>query len=210
MSFLAPVIVLGPNLMITIEHGGPFGTYVKLARGKRFITFSTSTWLKLRRNVPMLQTCNYNVSLTEAKDVAVFMFNDGVQYVSFRNKYKQENYTYINLNREEWASFLAALNKIDAIIPPTNVMKCPSCNLLKMVVPMINGRPQETTLSPEMLQDVRENNKIAYNQEMYRCEYCGGYSHQINSSCHCHRYDCRECEPNNFCATCGDVNIFAV
>ena len=210
--FLTLVAALGRNLLISIEHDGPFGKYVKLARGERCITFSTNIWLKLRSHVPMLKSLDFKIQLTEDKNVNVFSFN-GVQYVGFHQTYKRNGDVYsryINLNETEWASFLKALTLIDTVIAPSEIIPCPSCYLLKTVMPIINGRARETTLSPEMLQEVRENNKIAYNQEMYRCEYCGGYSYQINSGCHCHRYDCHACEPENFCTTCGSVKIFAV
>ena len=198
-----------------MEHDGPFGTCVKLTRGKRFIAFSTNVWQRLRKHVPMLRTPNYNVKLTEAKEVTVIPFSDGLQYVSFHHTYKRDDQafsSYINLNAEEWSCFLTALDMIDkAIAPqPQEIVPCPSCCLMKTVVPVVDGRVRETILTPERLQEVRENNNIAYNQEMHQCEYCGGYSHRIESGCHCHRYDCRECEPNNFCTTCGSVNIFAV
>ena len=206
---------LGRNLWISVEHDGPFGTCVKLTRGKRFIAFSTNVWQRLRKHVPMLRTPNYNVKLTEAKEVTVIPFSDGLQYVSFHHTYKRDDQafsSYINLNAEEWSCFLTALDMIDkAIAPqPQEIVPCPSCCLMKTVVPVVDGRVRETILTPERLQEVRENNNIAYNQEMHRCEYCGGYSHQIESGCHCHRYDCRECEPSNFCTTCGSINIFAV
>ena len=187
---------------------------MKLTRGKRFIAFSTNVWQRFRRHVPMLKTPNYNVKLTEAKEVTVISFTDDAQYVSFHHTYKRDNETfssYINLNGEEWSCFLTALDMIDAAIPPTQqLIPCPNCCLMKTVVPVVNGRVRETILTPERLEEVRENNNIASNQERYQCEYCGGYSYQIESGCHCHRYDCRECEPNNFCTTCGSVQIFAV
>ena len=207
------VATLGRNLWLSVEYDGPYGTCVKLTRGKRFIAFSINVWHRLRRHIPMLKTSNYNVKLTEAKEVTVIAFADGVQYVSFHHTYKRDNNvlsSYINLNGEEWSCFLVALDKIDAVIPPQEIVPCPSCCLMKTVVPVINGRVRETILTPERLQEVHENNSMAYNQEMYQCEYCGGYSHRIESGCHCHRYNCRECEPNNFCTTCGSVNIFAV
>ena len=114
---------LGRNLWISVEHDGPFGTCVKLTRGKRFIAFSTNVWQRFRRHVPMLKTPNYNVKLTEAKEVTVITFTDGAQYVSFHHTYKRDNETfssYINLNVEEWSCFLAALDMIDVAIPSSS------------------------------------------------------------------------------------------
>ena len=209
------VLALGRNLWISLELDGKYGTCLKLTRGKRFIALSTSVWLKLRRHVPKLKTPGYNVKLTEAKEVTVITFTDGAQYVSFHNKYKRNAdvySSYINLNDEEWSCFLAALDKIDAIIPPRSqeIIPCPDCRLMKTVVSVCQGRMQQTTLTIERHQEVHENNNHAHNQEMYQCEYCGGYSFQPESGCHCHQYNCRECEPNNFCTTCGSIKILAV
>ena len=86
----------------------------------------------------MLQTPNYNVKLTEAKEVTVITFTDGVQYVSFHHTYKRDNQafsSYINLNREEWSCFLAALDMIDVTLPPQcqEIAPCPSWCLVKTV-----------------------------------------------------------------------------
>lgn len=205
---------LGRNLWISFEPDGKYGPCVKITRDKRFIAFSVNVWRKLRRHIPKLKTQGYHVKLTEAKEVTVVIFTDDAQYVRFHNKYKRDDdvySSYINLNDEEWSCFLAALDKIDvAIPPPEDIIPCPDCCLMKTVLPVCFGRMKPTMLSIERQKEVQENNKVAHNQEMYQCEYCGGYSYQMESGCHCHQYNCRECEPNNFCVTCGSVKIFAV
>ena len=207
--------MLGRNVWLSLELDGRYGTCIKLTRGKRFIAFSTNVWLKLRKHVPMMKTSGYNVKLTEAKEVNVITFTDDAQYVSFHHTYKRDDDTYssyINLNSEEWSCFLAALDKIDAVIPPRpqDIIKCPDCCLMKTVVPVCLGRMQSTTLTIEKQNDVQENNNNAHNQEMYQCPYCGDYSYRLESGCHCHQYNCRECEPSNFCKTCGSITILAV
>ena len=39
------------------------------------------------------------------------------------------------------------------------------------------------------------------------CTYCGveGY---MNDECHCHRYDCNICEPDNFCSCCASMLVY--
>ena len=148
------MVVLGRNLRISLELDGKYGTCIKLTRGKRFIAFSTNVWLKLRRHVPKLKTPFYNVKLTEAKEVTVIKFTDDVHYVSFHHTYKRDNdvySSYINMNPEEWSSFLAALDKIDAVIPPRpqDIITCPDCCLMKTVVPVYLGRMQPTVLTIE-------------------------------------------------------------
>ncbi len=156
---------------------------------------------------------NHHTFLTDSKDVKVVEFN-GVRYVNFHRTYKKDDKvfdTYINMKDEEWLEFLKALDSLDVIIPTDNIQPCSDCFLLKKVVPVSEhgGKMLSTTLTYEMLQAVRENNNVAYNQQMYQCEYCGGYS-LINDDCHCHQHNCRECEPTNFCITCGALTIMAV
>ena len=71
---------------------------------------------------------------------------------------------------------------------------------------LIYGRLLETKLSPRQLRDVKENNETAYNQLAYCCEYCG-VQYDYEGTCHCHRFNCRECELDNFCKHYGEVMI---
>lgn len=205
---------LAPNLWLKNVQG-VFGMFMTLVRGTRSISFSPNIWKKLRSKVPLMRTKDFRMVLTDDKDVSVVEFMN-VRYVNFHCTYRKEGKvfdTYINLKDEEWAQFSAALDDVDAIFPAENVAACPECFAVKKVVHITQngGRMHMTSLTPEMLQDVKENNAIAFNQQMYRCEYCGGYSHSLdNSDCHCHIYNCRKCEPDNFCNTCSEVTIFAV
>ena len=70
---------------------------------------------------------------------------------------------------------------------------------------MVNGRMKETNLSSEELVAVEKNNETAYNQLAMQCTYCGGnWDMEV---CHCHRYDCRQCESENFCSRCQKLRI---
>ena len=203
------------NLKLQINPDGPYGLCIKLIRRERFIALSLSAWYKLRSHIPLLRTEGHHVQLTDNKEVNVIQFEDR-RYVGFHNTYKRQGEVYsvyINLNDEEWSLFLTALDAIDIMFPPRKMERCPSCAVVKQVVPLVNGRMKETKLEPDMLQSVRENNNVAYNQEMHMCEYCGGYDYSYNNfinDCHCHQYNCRKCEPENFCDTCGAITVFGV
>lgn len=191
---------------------GKFGAGVVLKRGTRFIYFTKNVWAKLRRHVPMLKTVDYRLQLTDAKDVAVIMFND-VQYVGFHNTYKHEGEvksSYINLKPDEWARFLAALEEIDALLPPQNIILCPGCKLMKTFMRVSHGRMLLTKLSPDKLQVVHESNNATHNHSMMHCEYCGEYMLCNDGKCHSHLYACRDCEPENFCTTCGSIKVFGL
>ena len=90
-------------------------------------------------------------------------------------------------------------------IHPDVLKELPKC-FTKQKKKLIHGRLLETKLSPQQLRDVQENNETAYNQLAYCCEYCG-IQYDYEGTCYCHRYNCRECEPDNFCKHCGDVMI---
>ena len=201
-------------MKLLINPNGAYGLCIKLVRRERFISLSLSAWYKLRSHIPLLRTEGYHLKLTDNKEVNAIQFEDR-RYVGFHNTYKRQGdvfSVYINLNDDEWAQFLAALDAIDIMFPPKNMKQCPSCAVVKQVVPLVNSRMKETKLEPDDLQNVRDNNNVAYNQEMHLCEYCGGrdYCYDVTNDCHCHQYNCRACEPENFCDTCGAITVFGV
>ena len=206
---------LNHNLKLQINPSGAFGLCIKLIRRERFIALSLSAWYKLRAHIPLLRTEGYNLKLTDNKEVNVVQFEDR-RYVGFHNTYKRQDQVYsvyINLNDDEWSRFLAALDAIDIMFPPKKLERCPSCAVVKQVVPLINGRMKESNLEADQLENVRQNNAVAYNQEMHMCEYCGARDYtfyEFMENCHCHQYNCRKCEPENFCDTCGTITVFGV
>ena len=205
---------LSPTTTIAIEEG-KFGKCVKLKREKRAIFFTPTQYSKIRDIVPRLRHVGFVHHVTDTKTIAVEEYN-GARYVKFAQRFQKVGKTcfcYINLNDDEYQELLRALDKLDQVFPPSiNVVPCGACHIVKKVT-RINalGRTCETQLTPGQLQDVRENNKTAYNQLAWCCEYCGTTPGMDMPACgHCHRYNCRECEPNNFCTTCGQNMIYAV
>lgn len=107
------------------------------------------------------------------------------------------------MNEKEWDIFKDILPNIAKHLP-----KCAVCKDKKVKTALFNDKMMPTKLTPEQLEDVKENNKTAYNQLAGQCEYCGdNYSYD---KCHCHSYNCRECEPANFCQQCGDVTVVSL
>ena len=198
--------------MLRVEFDGPFGPCIRLIRGKRFLALSLNVWQKLRVNIPFLRTSGYNIKLTDNKEVTVVQFHDR-RYVSFHNTYQRQGIVhsvYINLNDDEWHTFLVALDTVDVMFPPKPIASCPSCANFKQVVSLVDGRMCKSQLTPDALQGVLENNAMSYNQEMLCCEYCGGSTNTYDSGCHCHAFHCRDCEPGNFCDTCGTLKVFGI
>ena len=152
----------------------------------------------------------FTFKATECKHVQVIEYNDQ-RYVSFTYQQLDKPYcTYINMNDPEWQEFLEMLHELDQLIPRLTVVACPGCKGAKVVTQVVDGKMTTSLLDEDERRQVEENNAVAYNQQMFRCAYCGAYSLQPDDVCHCHQHDCRSCEPDNFCTTCGEITIFAV
>ena len=85
---------------------------------------------------------------------------------------------------------------------------CKTCNDIKINKQLTDGKMLETKLSAKALENVKEKNQYAYNQLAYLREYCGD-SFEYNT-CHCHRYDCTDCESDNFCTKCNELLVVSV
>lgn len=190
---------LGQNVKCCVESGDYNGPIIRLMRGTRWIAFSHNQW---RMIVKQDIDKEVDLKLSEGKDMKAIAFNDK-RYISFHRIYRANQCiydTYINLNKEEWELLMQ--------INPAIMMELPKC-CTKQKKKLIRGRMLETKLSPEHLKDVKESNEEAYNQLAYCCEYCG-VQFDYEGTCHCHRYNCRECEPDNFCKHCGDVTVESI
>ena len=197
---------LSINLKLTVEEGD-HGKFVRLTRGTRWIVFSPSLWEKIQTNVYHMNSKNYTLQLTNEKEVNVLEFKDR-RYVSFHSihRYKDNVYdTYINLNEEEWQNCMEAMTKItfSQANPPQD--DTPQCHDMKKVV-LVNQRMKKTTLNPTALKCVQDHNNETYNQLDLMCDYCGIYEH-MGDLCHCHKYNCKDCEPDNFCKTCDQLTV---
>ena len=158
------------------------------------------------------------------KDVILTAFRDQA-FVTLVEKRQHNGISYscfINLNESEWNSFFAAIPAIgvlcygydvpDTLIPekePQTRGTEKSCNLcdgkMHAVTTHKDRMHKNTKLKEADLNEVQISNKTAYNQMAYLCEYCGT---PIYLDCHCHKFDCKECEPSNFCDDCGDIIVY--
>ena len=128
--------------------------------------------------------------------------------VSFVQQRLDSNFkSYINFNDSEWATLMEAIPAINTVL--NDAMDCNVCqNLKRPIYVTKDNRMADTKLTKEQLEDIQEYNIGVQNQLGLTCTYCGveGY---MNDDCHCHRYDCRICEPDNFCTKCHKMIVYS-
>ena len=175
---------------------GQFGPCIRLSRGDRWIIFTPLQWQKIVES--LVHNDDSFVKLSDNKQARKVIFK-GYRYVSFLHTNKGYN-NFFNLNYDEWTMLKDKLPDITQALP-----KCLLCKDMKVKKQLHDHRMLETKLSAKQLEDVKDNNQYAYNQLAYQCEYCGDSFDY--GSCHCHRYDCRQCEPDNFCKKCQTLLV---
>ena len=191
---------------------------VKISRKENTIAFGVNVWKKLRQHVPNMRQQGYTIRLTETKYVTVKDYL-GERYVMFVQVQASGYKRMINVKDSAWGEFLDALPEIDRVIPPQDVFVCSDCVTTRQVVKVDkNGRIPKSRLTQEQLKAIKESNAEAYRhgpiayEQAFVCEYCGvAPEFTMQPDCgHCHRYDCKTCEPQNFCNTCGDNMMLAM
>ena len=208
------VIGLGKeSLRLTITLG-KYGPVVCLMRGDRFITYSGGLWHKIRRYVPQMKREGFSLQLTADKDVSCETFaQNGKLYVKFHaqwnaSQWDGKGHTFINFDEEEWRGFVRALYQVDEILPTPVVEDCDVCNIMKQVVHVgKHGRSRRTMLDADVLQGIQRSNAAMPEPFYQQCEYCGEVK---RDRCHCHGEECRICNIDSYCDTCGACQILAV
>jgi hypothetical protein len=187
------------TLSILVDFG-EFGRYIKIKRDQKWICLSSSLWDLV--HAQPLTNLGQIVHLTKEKYVELIEFN-GRRYVSFvqvcsyqGNEYKH----YINFNDLEWSRLLNKLPEIK------KQLKCKLCKRSQIQV-LQSGRIKLTKLTNEQYKRVILANAQVQNQMGLACTYCGVEG--CLDGCHCHRYDCNVCEPDNFCRECGALMLKA-
>jgi DNA-directed RNA polymerase subunit RPC12/RpoP len=159
-------------------------------------------WLCFRSHIPLFRSPGVSYKLTGGKKVVVSSYQ-GMQYVGlqqiFTGRDGQPHTARININEPEWDALIEQLQQMDAKIAPVGVKKCPSCGSNKAV--LRDPKHLQSRLSPTEVNEVRLENVEVQNQLGVRCEDCG---HQVFEDCHCHMYNCRQCNDELFCTTCGE------
>lgn len=92
---------------------GPFGKYVQVYRGNRWISLSNSSWQHLVQNLAAIEGAitegkEFGLTLTDTKSVTVSMFR-GNTFINLTEKYHfkgKEMTKYINFTRETWSKIV--------------------------------------------------------------------------------------------------------
>ena len=192
---------LSPTL--TLEYDvREYGPSFKFSRGRKFMALNENLWLCFRACVPKLRTLGYSYKFTGGKKVVVTDYQ-GMQYVSLQQQFTgDDGLTHtarININEPEWDAFIDQLHKFDRKIAPVGVKKCPMCSSTKQLL-KTRKHVHEPIDDDERKEVIAWNLQIE-NQLGIRCEDCG---HNVYGECHCHEFDCRQCNDQLFCPSCGD------
>lgn len=189
---------ISPNVTVQVMYGS-YGGFVKLQRKNRKITLAAKLWMILKKNVKRLQNTGDILYLTKEKRVEVTEFKSK-RYTCFIQE--QNNFkTYINFNEDEWTTLLESMEDIKLS------RECDVCHNLKKTTKVTkDNKMTDTKLTKEQLDDVHDWNCGVQNQLGLMCTYCGAAGY-MNDECHCHRYDCKICEPDNYCSSCSSLVI---
>ena len=199
-------IQISSNLTVSVQKGD-YGLYIRIQRKNRWMCLAESLWKIILANVQKLQTIGKVLHLTKIKRLEVINYMDK-RDVSFVQQRLDSNFkSYINFNDSEWATLMEAIPAINTVL--NDAMDCNVCqNLKRPIYVTKDNRMADTKLTKEQLEDIQEYNIGVQNQLGLTCTYCGveGY---MNDECHCHRYDCNICEPDNFCTKCHNMIVYS-
>lgn len=219
-------IQVSSDLSLIVEEG-QYGKFVRLQRGKRWICLSAYAWDLFRSSKDKFTNVHFSLKLSDTKEVNVIDFKNK-QYVSFHQRTKQGNKTYdsyINLSPDDWCKLVFSMPAVDNMmfpsfpafdVPDTLLPErkpklreprnyCSECKDEMTAVILRNGRMKETNMTHDEYRNVKTSNKYALTKS---CEYCGGSSF-YQDVCHCHKFDCKECEPENFCKKCEGILFYS-
>ena len=99
----------------------------------------------------------------------------------------------------------------DTFIPESLIKKrdsvksCDVCKNEMTAVITFNHQMKTTRLSSNVCKFIIQDNKNIQNPLGRSCHVCGA---TICTDCHCHRYDCETCEPDNFCKNCNGILVY--
>ena len=211
---------IGYNLTLT-KFEGRYGRYVQLQRGKRRINISKTTWTTFIDNLDTIKTLSLqSIRATDQMEINVVNFKEKA-YVSFHDCFVRHDRVfdcYINLNKQEFDKLLACVSDLstflyedkamdvnvpDTVLPEKEVKLrqlrdyCNKCHdMTRAIVVNSKGRSRQTMLGAQEFLNLLKSTGL-------RCHYCGEEPRQGN--CHCHRFDCKKCEKDNFCKRCDGV-----
>ena len=195
------VFELSDTLKVSVQKGD-YGRFIKVFRKDRWIGLSPSLWRRIDDNKKRLRHVGYVQYLTKVKRLECVAFNDERYVTLVEHKPDSEYKNFINFNDKEWDSLL---NQMESI--KNALVDCTECQNLKrpLVVDKETKRMGETSLPQWKVRQIEEYNVTVQNQEGIVCLYCGD---EIRDGCHCHKYDCKICEPQNFCFECDSMKVY--
>ena len=183
-------------------HQGSYGRYIKVHRAGRWISFSASLWKLINKYMNKLRTEGYRLHLTKAKRLEVIRY-DARRFVSVVEEKPGSGFkSFINFNDEEWSNLEAKMENINLAL-----RECNTCHNLKRPIVVKNNRMVETRISQKEVERIHQYNLTVQNQLGAMCTYCG---EEIRDDCHCHEFNCKTCEPQNFCSTCHVIVVCPV
>ena len=155
-------------------------------------------------NLQKLRNNGYVLKLTKVKRLEVITFMDK-RYVSFvqisyhkDNEYKR----YSNFNDDEWATLLDEMQNINKLFGEEECFGIKTSIYLEM-----DKRMKRSKLTKTQLATVLSHNAKVQNQLGLTCTYCGSEGYMQTDDCHCHRFDCQHCDPDNFCSKCTSLTV---
>lgn len=206
---MANTYEISPTLTVSVEKGD-YGHYIKIKRGEKWMCLAASLWQILHAIPERLRMVGETVYLTKVKYVEVIDFA-ARRYVSFVtvSTYQGKQYKhYINFNDDEWMMLMTKMTDINNALFG-QPKQCVQCNGLKTPLPVTEEkRMKKSKLSKKQLKRVLECNAETANQLGVTCTYCGCEGYMGDDNCHCHRFDCKDCEPDNFCHTCKALKVY--
>ena len=193
------------NLTVSVE-AGKYGSFIRIKRDRKWMCLSASLWMIIHKNLQNLRNNGYVLHLTKDKRLEVITFMDK-RYVSFVqiSYHKDTEYKrYINFNDDEWTTLLDKMPKINN----TLFKECEECYGIKTPIYLeVDKRMKRSKLTKKQLATVLSHNATVQNQLGLTCTYCGCEGYMQTDDCHCHRFDCQLCEPNNFCSKCTSLTV---
>lgn len=216
---------LSENLKLIVEEG-QFGKFIRVRSRDSWICLSPGSYKILVANISKLKKVQYNftLKLSPQKRIAVLPLTDRIDAVIHSTNISNGEmyHTFIVLNESEWLAFLNHLKESKvcemdgfAAMDTSEIEKdirirdiknnCNTCkNQLKAVM-TYNGKMQQCKLTKEQIKEINDGNAKVQNQLGMTCTFCGitGYY-----NCHCHGFDCKRCEPDNFCEDCGEIIVY--
>ena len=185
------------DLKFSLENG-PFGNFYRIRRGSKWFAISEPQWWQIVDNKKQIVKNGNVLTLTKRKHIRTEKFQE--TFIAMHHTFKRDDGTIFD------ACLVITPAEFGMLLhESTNIANCLKCKNEVKACQLIDGRMKKTELSSEKLLAVELNNDNAENQLGMQCTYCG--SQWEIGVCHCHEYNCIDCEPKNFCEQCNRLTV---